>query len=575
MKRASLAVVASLLSLLLFVSMLPITMIRVDAATPLGCLVQTEAKWENVYVGRGSLAATGCGIFSLSNAVGYLTGKRMNVVEVAQWAYEIGAFNKTGAEGTYRYELYPQVNGRYGRTYEIAVDCGNNGRDYAEGSGSSTLKNHLANGGVAVGHVPGHFIALVDYDAYTNEYHVYDSAPSTERGTNRNGGDVWLTPAELAAGKMLLDWFCLISSTAATTQPSYTEWLEELPAYVTEDFFDIESKTVYRYRDNASHVVYGEWSAEMSTSTKPTESDTLAIVSTTTYYNYYHYCCNYYNGKNNVDSIPYGSGPHYYHTIRLTSALSPTTVADRGGQTLYGSCACEKGFRVWARAEQYITRGYKYKTRTATDVVDYGDWTDWSKTEPSAATNRDVESKTFYRHKPNHDHTWSDAGCDAPKTCTICGATEGDTLPHAYDNDYDATCDECGHVREVEISTTFEGNSVSEDVSGLAFRFDVACEGMQQDVTTAIYDNATVNGYKLLSMGAVITNGVGSVDIPAVYLWDLQEDVASYVVRLVHIPDNQYDRTITATPYIVLEIDGVATTIYGEAQTCSYNEAMN
>lgn len=146
---------------------------------------------------------------------------------------------------------------------------------------------------------------------------------------------------------------------------------------------------------------------------------------------------------------------------------------------------------------------------------------------------------------------------------------------HAYDNDYDATCDECGHVREVEIPTTFGGNSVSEDVSGLAFRFDVAVEGMAQDVTTAIYDNAIVGGYKLLSMGAVVTNGVAAVDIPAVYLWELKENTASFAVRLIEIPTDKYDVTITATPYIVLEIDGMATTIYGEAQTCSYNDVMN
>jgi len=130
-------------------------------------------------------------------------------------------------------------------------------------------------------------------------------------------------------------------------------------------------------------------------------------------------------------------------------------------------------------------------------------------------------------------------------------------------------------VREVEISTTFGGNSISEDVSGLAFRFDVACEGMTQNVTTAIYDNATVDGYKLLSMGAVVTNGVESADIPAVYLYDLKENTATFAVRVIEIPPNGYNTDVTATPYIILEIDGVATTIYGEAQTCSYNDAMN
>ncbi|MBR0447309.1 MAG: hypothetical protein IIX28_02445 [Clostridia bacterium] len=127
----------------------------------------------------------------------------------------------------------------------------------------------------------------------------------------------------------------------------------------------------------------------------------------------------------------------------------------------------------------------------------------------------------------------------------------------------------------ISAPTTFGGNSVSEGVSGLAFRFDVAVEGMAQKITTAIYDNAIVGGYKLLSMGAIADNGACNIDIPAVYLCELNETTAGYAVRIVNIPTDQYDRAITATPYIVLEIDGVATTIYGEAQTCSYNDAKN
>ncbi len=241
---------------------------------------------------------------------------------------------------------------------------------------------------------------------------------------------------------------CAICSQRASEE--YSEWLDELPADITEDLFDIERKTVYRYRDNSSHLSYGEWSAEKTTSTKPAESDTLTIVSITTYYNYYHYCCNYYNGSYNVDSIPYGSGGQY-HTIRLTYELSRNNVADKGGETLYGSCTCSKGFNVWAKADQYITYEYKYKTRTATTVVDYGTWTDWSDTAPSAASNRDIESKTLYRYKLKHVHTWVDATCTEPKSCSVCGVTDGEANGHAYDHSCDTDCNVCGAVREISI----------------------------------------------------------------------------------------------------------------------------
>ncbi|MBR5525097.1 MAG: hypothetical protein IKU51_07510 [Clostridia bacterium] len=289
---------------------------------------------------------------------------------------------------------------------------------------------------------------------------------------------------------------CSVCGKKITTE--YDEWSDNLPAEITEDVFDIETKTVYRYRDNSTHVIYGEWSSEQTTSTKPTESDTLTIVSTTMYYNYYHYCCNYYDGSYNVDSIPYGSGNQQYHTIRLTYELSAKNVGDKGGKQLYGSYTCGKGFNVWARADQYITYEYKYKTRTATNVVDYGTWSAWSDSRPATAANRDIESKTMYRYKLKHVHAWSDATCTSPKTCTDCGATEGNTLGHnyisevtkqptctiagvktyicsacgdsytesipatgvhVYVDEYDADCNECGTIRDVSIPGDANGDN--------------------------------------------------------------------------------------------------------------------
>ena len=110
-------------------------------------------------------------------------------------------------------------------------------------------------------------------------------------------------------------------------------------------------------------------------------------------------------------------------------------------------------------------------------------------------------------------------------------------------------------------------------MSGLAFRFDAAVQGMEQEGYRGVYDRATADGYKLLGMGALVTNGRDTVDIPAVYLWGLQETTATFAVRIVEIPAFAYDWAVTATPYMVLEVDGIATTIYGEAQTCTYNQA--
>lgn len=132
---------------------------------------QNISKWSSVYVGGGTMYKTGCGIFSLINAVGCLTGKDMGVKSVADWAHDIGAYNVSGAEGTTRSKLYPKVQAKYGAKYGFTVDC-NGGSGYWAGSSSTTLKNHLKNGGVAVGHVPSHFIAIVGYNSSTNKYHI-------------------------------------------------------------------------------------------------------------------------------------------------------------------------------------------------------------------------------------------------------------------------------------------------------------------------------------------------------------------------------------------------------------------
>ena len=144
---------------------------------------------------------------------------------------------------------------------------------------------------------------------------------------------------------------------------------------------------------------------------------------------------------------------------------------------------------------------------------------------------------------------------------------------HVYDNAFDTDCNKCGEVRAVVAPIAKNGFSVSEDVNGLAVRFTATLEGMGIDGTTAIYDSATLNGYKVISMGAIVTNGVSTIDVPAVYLCD--DDVstgAQYAIRIKNIPADKYDVEITFTPYIIVEIDGEQVTIEGEAVTGTYNQ---
>ncbi len=186
------------------------------AVTHLPVQRQWDSKWKNYYIGGRTMYDTACGIFSIVNAVGWLTGKSMDVMEVGRWAYSIKAFNYSSG-GTTRSLLYPKLQAKYGGTYGFTVDC-NGSQGYWAGASSTKLKNHLAGGGVAIAHVKGHFIAVVDYDPATNKFRVFDSAPSSSRGSNKTGeygyGDVWLSQSHLqTTAKMTIDWFCLLSST--------------------------------------------------------------------------------------------------------------------------------------------------------------------------------------------------------------------------------------------------------------------------------------------------------------------------------------------------------------------------
>ena len=147
-------------------------------------------------------------------------------------------------------------------------------------------------------------------------------------------------------------------------------------------------------------------------------------------------------------------------------------------------------------------------------------------------------------------------------------------------------------------SSVFTGTqtSSSEDVSGLAFRFDVDVDNMQVDETTAIYDAATINvkdgDYKLVSMGAIVTNNpnVGNnggafyldavdgkkvIDVPAVYLCDLEPDSAAYTVRVRNIPEANYDSAIYARPYYVFDYNGTEITVYGDIVGATYNGKLS
>ena len=160
--------------------------------------------------------------------------------------------------------------------------------------------------------------------------------------------------------------------------------------------------------------------------------------------------------------------------------------------------------------------------------------------------------------------------------CTLNTNLKAVILPatdHAYDDEFDADCNNCGEIRDVVAPIIDIKLSISEDVNGLAFRFEANVAGFAVKFGTFVqadYTNATYNGYKLVKVGVIASNGKSETNIEGVRMYDLAPGCAKFAFRVINIPADKLDATITMTPYYVVEIDGEIVTIDGEAQTGSY-----
>ena len=98
--------------------------------------------------------------------------------------------------------------------------------------------------------------------------------------------------------------------------------------------------------------------------------------------------------------------------------------------------------------------------------------------------------------------------------------------------------------------------------------------------------------YKLVGMGAIVTNnpnfsnngsafyldavdGKKVIDVPAVYLCDLEADSAAFTVRIRNIPEANYDSAIYARPYYIFDYNGTEITVYGDIVGASYNGKLS
>lgn len=172
--------------------------------------LQSDERWKDVQVGTLSIVQSACAIATICNVVYYLTGQEMDLVATAFWAHEEGLFN-AGFDGSYR-SVFHHSGSTYGREY------GYTATSFQSGSiRSQALIDHLLSGQTAALHVPGHFMAAIDYDEETGRYLVIDPMPGDvgrydrrRAGLTHSDGD-WLTADELSEGYIDVDGFSLFT----------------------------------------------------------------------------------------------------------------------------------------------------------------------------------------------------------------------------------------------------------------------------------------------------------------------------------------------------------------------------
>lgn len=134
-----------------------------------------------------------------------------------------------------------------------------------------------------------------------------------------------------------------------------------------------------------------------------------------------------------------------------------------------------------------------------------------------------------------------------------------------------------------------DGQSISEDVNGLAFKFtmnasNIAVKNGNHIVLDAASAAPFANGknYVLSRIGAVASNDPGSdlsldslsdrtKDSEIKYTYALDEDSVEFTVRIINIPDANKDATISVRPYYVLSNGEQSVIIYDDVVTGTYN----
>ncbi|MBR3020607.1 MAG: O-antigen ligase family protein [Clostridia bacterium] len=120
--------------------------------------------------GRHTIKTSGCGLCAIVNAVAYMTGETIDVHEAAAFARENEHYAVHVGSKMSVYQAFAEEYGeKYNFSYVARVETLEEATEYLK-QGCVVIAGVGNNGG------GGHLLVLADYNAYTNQYVILDSA---------------------------------------------------------------------------------------------------------------------------------------------------------------------------------------------------------------------------------------------------------------------------------------------------------------------------------------------------------------------------------------------------------------
>lgn len=176
-------------------------------------------------------------------------------------------------------------------------------------------------------------------------------------------------------------------------------------------------------------------------------------------------------------------------------------------------------------------------------------------------------------------HTFADATCDTPKTCTVCKATEGEALGHSYAQ---GKCSRCGEAQpnykalnscgwttaaltssgeELDVITLWT-NGEEEPSIGASFYepIDKLDKDLQDELLKYPEDLYEFNGKKYRSMGFGDWRPASYAEQGDTVVFSVMEDEVIGTITMVRTAGDQY--TVTAITGRI--IDEIITGCLGE-----------